>query len=307
MSGLSGKILLIANPAAQNGRGGEAARYAIEKLSSSLATSSNIELVFTARPKEASVLAENASAYDSVIALGGDGVIHEVVNGLMRLPEPSRPALGVIPAGSGNDYARTLGMSLTLDKAIPQLLSSRTLAYDLGICNGEYFVETLSFGLDAAIALDTVERRKKTTKTGTALFLESGFDVLFHHMRSYEYKVWLDKKGVNQGNMFMLAVQIGKTYGGGFNICPEALPDDGLFDICITHPPLNIPKAVLIFLLAKNGHHTRFKQFEFLRAKKLKIEFAEEGLPIQMDGEKVEARYFDIACVHQALRVLVPR
>lgn len=94
----------------------------------------------------------------------------------------------------------------------------------MGKCNDRWFLETLSFGLDAAIALDTVERRVRTGKTGTMLYLQSGIDQLLHHMDLRRYTAVLDGGEPVCGESYLFAVQIGQTYGGGFRICPDATP-----------------------------------------------------------------------------------
>ena len=171
-----GKTLFIANPAAQRGNGREAARIAYDLLVEWLGAES-VDFKLTERPAHAAELAEAAAGtHETVIVLGGDGVIHEAVNGLMRVPADKRPRLGVIPVGSGNDYARTLGMSESVPDAVVQFLEADEVALDIGCCNGVFFTETLSFGLDAAIALDTVERRQRTGEQGTILYLKSGLD-----------------------------------------------------------------------------------------------------------------------------------
>lgn len=302
----SKKILLIANPVAQNGKGAAAAEYA-ERLLKDAMPQANIEVALTKSSNHGSKIAADSKAFDAVLALGGDGLIHEVVNGLMDIPRSQRPVFAVLPVGTGNDYARTLGMSFSIEESISQLISAQPKDLDLGLCNGEYFVETLSFGLDAAIALDTMERRKRTGKTGTALFLESGIDVLLHQMQTYPYELSLDGgQEFNEGHMLLFAVQVGPTYGGGFTICPEARIDDGLLDICIAHPPLGIPKALMIFLLAKNAHHTGFKQVEFQKSKRLLISFNQGIPPTQIDGEPLNASELDISCMPSALEVLTP-
>lgn len=297
-----GKTLLIANPAAQNGHGAQAAAHAQEVLQRS---HTDITLVLTERPEQAIELAAQADGFDSVVALGGDGVVHEVANGLMQRPLDKRPTLGLIPVGSGNDYARTLGMSCNIEHACAQLLEAQPHPADVGCVNGRYFVETLSFGLDAAIALDTVERRKRTGRTGTILYAEAGIDQLLHHLDVRSYRASFDEGAVVEGESITFAVQVGPSYGGGFAICPDARIDDGLLDICIAHPPVSIPRAVFIFALAKGGHHTGFKQMELLRAKTLRVEFDEQP-PAQVDGERIETCVFDISIVSHALRVLMP-
>ena len=299
-----GKTLLVANPVAQNGNGAAAAQRAGAELRR-LLPEGWFDLVMTEYPLHGKRIAGQATGYDSVVALGGDGLIHEVANGLMSIDEGARPALGVLPMGSGNDYARTLGLSFDLEKSLAQLASASPRPFDLGLCNGEFFVETLSFGLDAAIALDTVERRKRTGKTGTQLFLASGIDMLLHQLKEHRFTAIIDGGEPFCGAMLMFAVQIGPTYGGGFRICPDARTDDGLLDLCIAHPPLGIPKAVFMFLLAKNAHHTGFKQLEFRRAATLSLRFDGQP-PAQIDGEPVPAEKYDIAVARKALCVLAP-
>lgn len=305
----SGKVALIANPAAKSGAGREAACRAHASLESALGAGS-CDLMLTEAPGHAADIASSLDpSYRVLVVLGGDGVIHEAANGLMRRSSGDRPAMGVVPVGSGNDYAATLGMSGKVDRAVRQILEGEASPVDVGLVNGSYFVETLSFGLDAAIALDTVERRKKTGRSGTVLYLESGIDQLFHHLDALSYHAVLsgcpDAENVVDiaGESFLFAVQLGPTYGGHFKVCPEARLDDGLLDVCLAHPPLGVLRATGMFLMAKNGHHTRFKQIDFRRAKSIEVAFGCEP-PVQMDGEKLTGSTFSISTVPGALKVV---
>lgn len=297
-------VLLIANPAAQNGRGADAAAEAEVLLREALAGAS-VEVRPTAGPRHGMELAAGAAGFDVVVALGGDGIIHEVVNGLMALSAGERPMLGVIPVGSGNDYAATLSMERDVARAVAQLVEARPVSVDVGRVNDVYFAETLSFGVDAAIALDTVERRKRTGRTGTLLYLTSGLDQLMNHLDCRRYRASFDGGAAQEGEMYLFAVQNGPTYGGGFAVAPEASVADGRLDVVIAHPPLTRRKATLIFMLAKDGHHTRFKALEFRRVRRMRVEF-DEPLPVQVDGEQLEGTSFDVEVMPRALRVLVP-
>lgn len=304
-----GRIGIIANPAAQSGEAAKAATRFYDAITKRLGPDS-CDLALTQHPGHAIDLAAHAqNNYDTIIVIGGDGIVHEAVNGLMSVTEESRPTLGVVPLGSGNDYALTIGMPSEIKRALDCILASNTKKFDVGCANGEYFAETMSFGIDAAIALDTVERRKKTGKHGTRLYMESGLDQILHHLDKYEYKAKLDGVDGSDSSLeldssaYIFAIQIGPTYGGHFKVCPNADPTDGLFDICICHPPLNPITAAGVFMLAKSGKHTRFKNFEFHRARSLSIEFDKEP-PCQADGEEVKGRKFDIDCIHQALTVI---
>lgn len=305
-----GRIGIIANPAAQSGEAAKAATRFYDAISSKLGAG-RCDLALTKHPGHAIDLAANSDdRFDTIVVIGGDGIVHEAVNGLMDVPRERRPRFGVIPVGSGNDYALTLQMPSDIKKALSCILACNTRDFDIGKVNDEYFAETLSFGLDAAIALDTVERRKKTGMHGTRLYMASGFDQIMHHLDQYEYKAVLN--GVDgtaesltlESTAYIFAVQIGPTYGGHFKVCPDADPTDGLFDICICHPPLNPITAAGIFMLAKSGKHTKFKNFEFHKAKGLSVEFSKEP-PCQADGEKVVGKDFDIECIHDALTVIV--
>ena len=299
-----GKILLVANPAAQNGNGAAAAERAAALLRAQRGEDA-VVLVRTAGPRHASEIAERAEGCSTVVALGGDGVIHEAANGIMRRAPEERPAFGIVPVGSGNDYARALGISTDVDEACAQLLAARALPTDVGRANGQWFVETLSFGLDAAIALDTMDRRVRTGRTGTVLYMEAGIDQLLHHLDERRYEASFDGGAPERGSSYAFAVQVGPFYGGGFEICPEALLDDGLLDACIAHPPLGTARAVYMFLRAKSGKHTGFKQIEMRRFRTLHVEF-DEAPPAQIDGERIEARSFDVGVEPNALFVLRP-
>ena len=298
-----GKVLLIGNPVAHNGDGANYSLRAEKALQA--AVGENITMRMTEYPHQGAELAAASAGFDTVVLVGGDGLVHEVVNGLMKIEKENRPVLGLLPAGSGNDYARTLGMSFEIETAVDQLLKASVRDFDLGCCNGEYFAQTLSFGLDAAIALNTVERGKRTEKAGPPVFIDSGVDMLLHHMNEYEYEIEIDGWSPVDGKMYLLAVQMGVTYGGGFQICPNAIPDDGLLDFCIARPPLSTPKALLIFLLAKFALHTKFRALEFGRAQTIEITFKDIEPPIQADGERAHGMKHTISCERRALKVAV--
>lgn len=300
----SGKVLFVANPAAKNGAGAAASGKAYQLLVQALGEGAVSE-VQTNAPGHASELAQQAAGtYSSIVVLGGDGTVHEAANGLMALPADQRPLLGIIPVGSGNDYARTLGLSENVEKATEQLLGASPKAMDVGCVNGEYFVETFSCGIDAAIALDTIERRKTSEKTGGALYFEAGVNQFLHHFETHSFSGVLDKQQPFSGSCLTMAVQIGPTYGGGFKICPDADPTDGIFDICYSRPTSKL-HALSVFAMAKNGHHTNSTFVFFKKASSLHLDFA-INTPAQADGEKVEGSIFDISISKQALPVLVP-
>lgn len=298
-----GRVLVIANPAARNGEGANAAEYV--RTAYATLSPSRFDMRLTDAPGSAAAIARTAASYDTVLAVGGDGVIHEITCGLMDIPRALRPVFGVIPCGNGNDYARTLGMGLDVRDALVRLVSAERRSIDVGMCNGIPFVQTLSFGLDAAIAAGTHERRKRTGRSGTRLFVEEGIAQLLFHRDAYDYTWSVDGAEPESSSMLLFAVQVGPTYGGGFRICPDADPCDGRLDLCVAHPPLGLAKAALLFLSAKDGRHVRRAgdSLAFGTARSLKVEF-EVAPPVQMDGESFAGSSFDIGIEPGALTVL---
>ena len=300
-----GHTLVIANPVAQSGAGAEGADFVRRTLAAYDSVTDGFDVRLTTGPGAATQMARAATAFDTVLALGGDGVIHEVVNGLMKIGEARRPRLGVIPLGSGNDFARTLGMAANSpERSLGQVLQGVVHRLDLGIVNGTYFDQTLSFGVDAAIALDTMERRRRTGTHGTRLFMASGIDVVRHQLRSWPFHASFDG-AEKDGDSLIFAVQVGPTYGGGFRICPEADPEDGLFDVCLSHGSPSTATALSILARARIGRHTRSRYLEFRQARELVIDFDGEP-PCQADGERVGGSHFEVSCAHRALEVIRP-
>lgn len=309
---LDGRVLVVVNPAAQNGAGAHAAAWLRDHVARE-GCGDRVLVVETARAGHAAELAQAARGVDALIACGGDGTFHEVLQGLMALSREDRPAFGVLPCGNGNDFARTVNMPRTgVEDAWRALQKAQPEPFDVGVCNGEHFLETLSFGIDAAIALGTHDRRERTGHQGTLLFLEEGVHQLAHHRDALPCTIEVfDESGAIvrtiSESVHLIAVQLGPTYGGGFAVCPDASPSDGVFDVCTCHAPLGFLHAAVLFLLAKGGHHQGFEhEFAFLRAPGLRITFQEEP-PVQIDGEPVHGTVFDIGTIPHALDVLTCR
>lgn len=285
-----GRTLIIANPAAQSG----AAREVAERLQRFLdmtARASQFDLVLTERMGHAKELAAQAQDYRTVIALGGDGVIHEVVNGLMTQKENARPALAVLPVGSGNDFAQTLGIDDFSGKDFGALLTCELQRQDIGRIRSwspasgsgeatvEYYDQTLSVGIDAAIGLSTTELRKKTGLTGAP---------------------------TERVRAIIMAIQLGPTYGSGYRICPDADPCDGILDVCYACGPVPRAVALPMFLSAKDGHHTKLPPVRMRRCRHAEFTFEEPDYPIQADGEPIVASRIEVDILPGALQVWHP-
>lgn len=311
-----GRTLIIANPASQLGSGGRAAEQLQRFLALYHHDRDSFELVYTERPRHAIELAQAARGFDAVLALGGDGIVHEVANGLMAIPAAERPAMGVVPVGSGNDFARTLGMRDFTGDGFGRYLTCERIPFDVGrlTLSGadgapaatEYFIETFSFGLDAAVAIGTYELRNVTKLTGGALYMASGVDVFARRFQPYPARIALDGGEPERLRTFIVAVQLGPTYGSGFRICPDADPTDGLFDVCIASGRATRVTALALLLRAKNGHHVGSRYIRFARARRVDIELEGAGYPMQADGEQLFATRIGIEILPGALTVLRP-
>lgn len=314
-----GRTLIIVNPAAQSGAAGEVGERLRRFLAMYLHGQDRFELVRTEGPRHAIELAAGAAGFDSVLAVGGDGIIHEVACGLMRIGREHRPALGVVPVGSGNDFAKTLGIpEVSSDADLARILACEKTPFDVGRVEFtpaqgpasarrvEYFVETFSFGLDAAIGLGTYTLRASTGLRGAPLYTLSGLQTFGIRYRDYPATISIDGEEKRRLRTLIFAIQLGPTYGSGYRICPDADPTDGLFDVCYANGPVPRVIALPLFLSAKNGHHLGSKLICSQRAARIDLAFDAADYPIQADGERIEATRATITCLPAELDVLRP-
>lgn len=311
-----GRTLIIANPAAQSGAGKQTAERLQRFLALYHHDGASFELIYTKRPGHAAELAAEACGYESVLALGGDGVVHEVANGLMRIDAARRPSLGVVPVGSGNDFARTHGLKDYTGSDFARYLTCERVPFDVGrityrpaATEGklvEHFVQTLSFGLDAAVALGTVDLRARVPLSGMPLYVLSGADVFLRTFRPYPAQVAIDGDAPRKLRTFLMAIQLGPTYGSGFLVCPDADPTDGRFDLCYASGRASRLHALALLLQAKRGHHTRSHLIHITTARHVELAFERDDYPIQADGERIRARSMTVDLLPGALTVLRP-
>lgn len=298
-----GSTLVIVNPVAQSGKSSKKGFYVFDLLRRKY--NQDADIYYTKHQNHAQIVAKDSANYDSVIVVGGDGVVHEVASGLMEIPETDRPVMGVVPVGSGNDYARSLGIPFNHKKAVDAIMYGQISPVDVGRCNDKFFVETLSIGLDAGIALDTVKAREKSNEKGFKLYFKCGINRIKNHFDMFDFHAKFDNETVD-GTSLMLAIQIGKTYGSGFKITPDALIDDGYFNICYTQGKLSRRVALPLFARAAKGKHVGNKHIVFKKAKAVELSIDQE-MPCQIDGEEYKCKEFKIDTLHQALSVYKPQ
>ncbi len=294
------RILLIVNPAANHGRG-----LKLLPVIERLLHDQTYKVELTTKVGHAKTIAAKASDYDIVVAVGGDGTVHEVLNGLMQIDTAARPALGILPIGSGNDTCRTLGIPRGLSSAIMVLRSGVRRKYDLGRCNDIYFNNSFSIGLDAEVTAKAVEFKATTPLSGLPLYLLSLVYVLFKQLRRYRFALSVDTEESRDVEVLLMAATNGPTYGGGFAITPNSTPDDGLFDTC-TIAPLSLPQTLLRLPFVVVGKHTGMSPVTMSRHQAISIE-SPTPLPAQIDGEVFLENSYVIKMLPLAIEYVVPR
>jgi len=296
-----GRTLVIANPAARHGE-----TQKLIPVISQLLVNLPHDMQITTGMGHATDLAAAAQGYDLVVAAGGDGTAHEVLNGLMRHAQDTRPALGLLPTGSGNDTRRTLGVPTDLAQAALELATGERRRFDVGVCNGVYFNNSFAAGLDAKVTAKSVEYKTTKGRDGLWLYLTALLNVLFTDLTSFNLRIRFD--GIGEPvpvETLIVAVTIGPTYGGGFYITPDALPDDGLFDVCMIDP-LGLPEALVRLPFVIAGKHTQMKPVHMSRHTALVIE-CDQRVPAQVDGEVLLESRYEIEILPGAIECVVPR
>ena len=241
------------------------------------------------------------------MAVGGDGTINDVVNGLVGADTAE---LAIIPRGTGGDLVRTFGIPSKLDDAVRVALEGATRTIDLGRASyrawsGEteesYFANIASAGMSGAVAKRTNEATRAPLG-GKAAYLWSTIAV-FARWRNAEVRVTVDGE-TRSGPMFDVIVANARYLAGGMKICPDAEPDDGLFDVLLIG---DITKLDLALTLPKiyRGTHLPHPKAELLRGASVEIESA-QPLPVELDGEQPGTTPVRFDVVPKALRLRVP-
>jgi YegS/Rv2252/BmrU family lipid kinase len=278
------KVKLILNPMADMGRAWKTAndlRPIAQEFQGDLTWSG------TVYPTHAVELARQAAeeGCDLVIAMGGDGTVHEVMNGLMQVPAEKRPVMGVVPIGSGNDFAYSIGITQKSSYALAHALKAENVQpVDIGLMTDEhgrreYFDNTLGIGFDAVV---TIRSHKLPIVKGFLMYLTAVIQtiVLNHNPASIkvetEAETWEDK-------LLMFTLCNGPREGGGFMLSPDSKNNDGVMEsVAVT----KVSRATMFRLVPEfmKGTHMRFKQIRMGQLKRLTLT-SDLPLYIHADGE----------------------
>jgi YegS/Rv2252/BmrU family lipid kinase len=268
--------LWIVNPSAGRGRG---ARVAADLRARLASRHLDGEVVATSAPRDAVQLARAAAEKGStlVVAVGGDGTAHEVVNGLAG----SEMTFGLVPVGTGNDLALALDVPADLDAALDVIAAGQTRRIDLGRFDDAYFANSLGLGFEAQV---TIESRKVRGLSGFSVYLWAVMRALVH-LRCPDLKLVVDGREI-LGRRLLVCIGNGPRVGGGFLLTPDAVNTDGLLDLCVVEGMgrlrvlRTLPKAI-------GGTHVAEPGIEMMRARTIEIE-SKEGFPFHADGEVID-------------------
>ncbi len=280
--------LIAINPHSGNGRGALVASHVTTFLSAagvdyqSLAASSAEELTRLLTNELDSL------KYQGVIAVGGDGLAHLALQACV----PRHVPFAIVPAGTGNDFVRTLGWSLTeIEPFLTRVISTAPTPIDLGNVDSEWFGAILSTGFDSVVNERANQLRwpKGPQRYNVAIALE------LPQFTPIEYEITCDAKTFSTKAM-LVAVGNGKSYGGGMNVCPQAQLHDGLFDVVILEPVSKV-EFIKTFPKVYSGSHIHHPRVRSMRAKKVTIS---ANAVAYADGERIGPAPISAECVKDA-------
>jgi len=275
------KIKIILNPMADMGNAWRVAR----DLRSITEAHGGIEWSGTVYPGHAIDIAKSSEGYDMVIAMGGDGTVHEVMNGLMQIPEDKRPILGVVPVGTGNDFGYAINAPSKPSAALKHAIEGDASLVDIGVMtdiNGRkiFFDNSVGMGFGAIVS---IRAHQLPVLRGFLAYLVATIQSIILDFTPITMQIETDNEKWEQ-KVAYLEVCNGQRIGGGYLAAPDAKLDDGLFDYVMVK---NTSRSTMMFrVLPKvmNGTHGSLKQIKMDTFKKFSIT-ADRPLYIHTDGE----------------------
>lgn len=291
------ELVLIVNPQAGRGR---ALRWIEEHGAALEREYGDVATILTSEPGEAGLLAASVPHKTRIIAaVGGDGTINEVVNGMDR----KNKILAIIPVGSGNDLIKSLEIPPEPETAARLLKHGRPRAIDCGEVNGRLFTNSLAMGIDGAVA----EWMNKHRWLPSPIAYHTGVLSQLFTFRNRLFR-WESSQAQGEIRANMLAVMNGHTYGGGYRIAPQAKLADGWLDLVIVGD-YGVAGRIRHLPKVKTGAHLELDKVSWLEVNELKIE-CDDMPPVALDGELLDlpagTTELNVAIHHGELKVLCP-
>jgi diacylglycerol kinase (ATP) len=270
------RAIVIMNPAADNGR-------ALDLRDRIAAW--GLEVLLSESAGHARTLAEQAvrDGYDLVIAAGGDGTVHEVTNGLVHGGR-AQATLALLPIGSGNDFAYSMGLLRPLDEAYQIIRQGHVRQVDMARIeddHGRYELinNSIGIGFDAMV---TINSESITRVHGFARYTLAALRTIAFFYKTPHLQIDFDDEHVEQDSL-MLSLGLGPRAGGGFYLTPDAVPDDDLVDSCLVNP-VNRPTMLWMLPKVMRGTHITSKHVTMRRSRYVDVR-SDIPMPIHIDGE----------------------
>ncbi len=215
------------------------------------------------------------SGIHKIMIVGGDGTVNEILRTIKDKPV----VLGILPMGTGNDFARSLGLSMNWKISLQQILKEQIKLIDLGYINGVPFTNIAGLGFDVEVLKHSLNIKKIIGGIGAYLIALISSLINFR-----EYNIIVENQGTkNKFHANIIAIGNGTHYAGGINITPLAKMNDGLFDICIIHD-MKIKKFIMLLPRIIAGKHINSPYIQYFKTQRLNI-YSDMPLDVQLDGE----------------------
>lgn len=288
-------LMFIVNPAAGGGR----ARRGWPALQNELQRRNiDFEVRWTEGRDHGTELARQAGAagYSAVVAVGGDGTLNEVINGVAA----HKTAVGLIPLGTGVDFSRTVGLSNSPMEALNTVLAGNLRRVDIGLVNNHRFCNVAGTGFDAKVAHRVNQTDSKGS--GAVPYVQALLQTLFTY-KNTPFTITIDDS-IHEVTSLLMAVGNGRFFGGGMQICPDADIADGHFDVCIVG---DVGKLPMLLLLGRvfNGSHMKHPLVTYKKARKVTVH-GPADFAVQADGELVSFLPATFELKRAALSMLLP-
>jgi diacylglycerol kinase (ATP) len=289
------RAVILLNPRSRSG-----ARLPIDRLLAPFAAAGWEAEIWAGDSPEwttaAAARARDLSA-DAVFGAGGDGMLARMLPALVH----TEVALGVIPLGTGNVWAREIGLPLRPERAIERQLAATPRAVDVGTANGRLFLVIASAGLDARI-VQLIEGDASSKRLGQLAYPLAGLS-LATGVRGVRSSVWLDDEPPINLDLLAAMVTNGRLYGGVVPLVPRARIDDGLLDVVLFAGGGPWEATAHAARVLAGVHHTD-PTVVMRRVQHLRIETAEQPLPVETDGDSLGTTPLEIRVLPGALLAL---
>jgi diacylglycerol kinase (ATP) len=292
---------IIANPIAGRGRAAKQAQF-LERALESKRNKVTLTVTLSKGDAEKAAAAAVKSGVTKIVVSGGDGTVHEVINGIMSASQGStNTAIGILPNGRCNDLAWALGIPNNPALSMETVLQGASRLIDLGRISDRYFSTVATLGFDSEVAEYVNNGLAPFFLRGAAAYVYAALVKLIHYRSPSVYLK--GDFGEYKGPIFLVATGNTPRYGGRIKIAPTAKVDDGQLDVCLTK---EVPRLEVLRMITKsfNGGHVDHPAVSIKQTRRLEIESA-EPMWLWADGEPMSLTPATIEVIPQALRVLV--